>query len=685
MSHPNSSIDDEIDLYAVLKCDRSASFEAIQRSFKRLSRNFHPDKRRSADDKTSAEDFFVAIKLAHDILSDPVLRLAYDHGGLVAVDILRRSHLSASQQQSDDEEMANQQNQNDDNEEDNENLYHKLQNMKSKEEAIKFIHELVETYNIQRSIMHKAPIGMEAELVHIYDPQRNILHSRGLGSLNVQAQRSFFLSKHMDISVSAQSQVQRRPQQQGLVTARTTSLGFSYRTDAASHHFLNCSLNQGNPQHSQISLQTTRRFYGGNMFSLAVGGSLLSIQPSTWIYSISTNRIIMLGSLLPWTRKNDDSHQPKQHQEPTKVHVSWSLGMSLLGQIQSIAGSIRNLTYPQYKFRLGLLDSPPIKITADSSEEDCWHAALSLDWNWWRIKVTKEHSILDNGNWTLRYGIKYDVRGAKIGRAWSILLHLESSDDWHLRIPIIIQQMRLESLEWPVVGTVVLLLCEWAQESFPNYFSSWVVSRSNSSFSWATTPSSKQELSRTNNIPSYHVYYTDMISRIAAKKRELESKNNGLVILQAVWYNTNTTANLSRSRSDDDDLTDVLQYWVVDGHLNLPIQQCRWQWFSSHDERTGSGDRSDWSVFREPTSNGSRSVGSQWWPWIQDWLRSQQTVLGTLFLFGNDQQAVSGCLYVRYRLGSLVHEIRFYDHQRYELVCLPNDLATVMGAASQVE
>ena len=696
MSHPSAIENEEIDLYAVLKIDKSATFDTIQRSFKRLSRTFHPDKRRSPDDKSNAETFFVAIKLAHEILSDPVLRLAYDHGGLVAVDIVRRSHLSASQQQNDEDDgiKTTRQKEHGSEEIEKQDWYQKLQNTKSKDKAIQLIQELVEGYHVHKSLRQKAPIGVEAELVHMYDPQTNDLLSRGLGSLNVQAQRSFFLSKQMELSVTGVAQVQRKTQQgqpQGFASARTTNLGLSYRADGASHHHLNLALNQTNHKHSQFSIQSTRRFVAGNMFTVGLGGGVMS-APTAWVYSLTTNRILMLGSLAPSLRQSD-----RQRIKPTtKVHMSWSLGTTLLGEIRSIAGTIRNLTFPQFKFRLGLLDSPPIKFTADSAVDEAWHAALSLDWNWWRLKVTKETALWgSDGNWTLRYGLKYDVRGAKLGRAWSVLLHLQSSDDWHLRVPILIRQSQIDAWEWPVTSTLVGLLCQWVLESLweRKTFPSWIYQNQDkhNTIRSISTPTSSSWPG--GEIDCSSPYIVEMVSRVAAKKRLYESKRDGLVLIKAIWYPVvNEVQAHSRRAGEGEDMTDVLQFWVLDSRLYLPIQQSRWWSSSSSFAMKPNGDSFiqddfhdkdrtwawNWIRFR-PTNNNNGTTTSR---------GSNNNPSSTSFVVGTNSNKMkndmedAGALYVRYQMQGFVYEISF---QGDELVWLPNTRASFMGVVGEVE
>ena len=79
----------DLDYYALLNVRRSGSIEDIQRSYKELSRTFHPDKQQ----QQSATDtsFFVQFKEAFDILSDPIYRMAYDLYGHSGVGFLQQT------------------------------------------------------------------------------------------------------------------------------------------------------------------------------------------------------------------------------------------------------------------------------------------------------------------------------------------------------------------------------------------------------------------------------------------------------------------------------------------------------------------------------------------------------------------------------------------------------------------
>jgi molecular chaperone DnaJ len=71
----------ERDLYKVLGVDRKASPEEIKKAYRKLARQYHPDK--NPDDK-QAETKFKEISAAYDVLGDPDKRKQYDRGGLGA-------------------------------------------------------------------------------------------------------------------------------------------------------------------------------------------------------------------------------------------------------------------------------------------------------------------------------------------------------------------------------------------------------------------------------------------------------------------------------------------------------------------------------------------------------------------------------------------------------------------------
>ena len=67
----------EVDLYAILGIERSASPDEMKKAYRRLARKYHPDVNNDDD----AAERFKEINLAYEVLSDPQKKQQYDAYG----------------------------------------------------------------------------------------------------------------------------------------------------------------------------------------------------------------------------------------------------------------------------------------------------------------------------------------------------------------------------------------------------------------------------------------------------------------------------------------------------------------------------------------------------------------------------------------------------------------------------
>ena len=68
------------DYYKILGVKRSATKKEIQKAYKKLALEWHPDKFQDEDDKKAAEKKFMDIAAAKEVLTDADNRAKYDAG-----------------------------------------------------------------------------------------------------------------------------------------------------------------------------------------------------------------------------------------------------------------------------------------------------------------------------------------------------------------------------------------------------------------------------------------------------------------------------------------------------------------------------------------------------------------------------------------------------------------------------
>lgn len=594
----SSSDMDEVDLYGVFKLERSATAADVQRAYKSLSRHFHPDKRLAAADKENAEAIFVQIKQAHDILSDRVLRFAYDHGGRIAVELVKRSQARASQME--DNEEHPEEKKGVDEEDEEENYYLNIQKAKSRKAALKVVRRILRDYEMHKASTQRRPLETTVDLNHRYHQWGNG-PSLAAESATMRLESSQSLTNQMDVSLNCTTHVQKTAS-----AALTTQVGIGYRPDTATQcHVFGAASTTGGPP--QVSLQTSRRLYDKSMLTIGAGGSLA--KDANWSCTLASSRVLLLGSLRGRPATAED----------LKVNASWRVGLGLGdGSLQSIMGQIRTSTFPQWQLRLGI-GGPMAKVSYNHAAEDSWHATFSWHWLWWKAKLTKEDSLTEH--WSVRYGVKYDLRGLAMGQPWGLLLHLHS-DDWTIRMPIDL----VYGSEWPVTTVLSVLTAHWLENLLEGWSAASAYSRS------AVTSSAAADQGNP---------FRKLMQRVAARKRDVEEACDGLVVLTAVWQDFSETSG--------EDVTDLLQFWTVDSSLHVQPRAARWA---------------------SALGMGAEGESQPWWMWFKEaWRRWRP------------DGSVEESLYVRYQYEGRVYELHLHEE---EDLTLPSPRASLMGEAGIV-
>ena len=642
------------DLYALLNVSRNASVTEIQRSYKKLSRVYHPDKlsvRARASGIEDAQQTFVAVKQAHDVLSDPIYRLAYDFGGLLAVTLVKRSQAAAhSQKQAAARAEGRNKSGDEENEEEDDDfarvdLYSELQ--RSPGHAAILLQQALNEYYWHQGAATRMHMTAGIDMPHIYWNSNYTASrfEREGSSLQFQSRRP--LSPHSTVVLGASSSVQSTAE-----TDVNATGGLEIRPSRGTQVNVDVMLH---PRSSvpQLSFRTSRQMSNGNFFMATLSGRPFASQ--TWSYSFISYRTLLwesaasrMGSRPQENHGARDRHQ----QEVSKLQASWRLGVRPAArQIAFIMASIKTTTFPQWAGRLAVGNTYPLKITyqTDQETEGTPYLSLSTSGLYSRFKMAwlQRLDFLE-GNWTFKYGIKYDGRALFIGESpWTALFQLYS-DEWTLRIPI---NLLCTASIWPVASLLTLLISQWLDQELDRWTSAGKNHDNHYNSFWDETRSANNKPLRAPPV------FPEVISRIAAKKRQLELETDGLVILHARWYPE--VKEPSQITNGIIDVSDVLQYWVVDGRLDLPMHETRW-WRSAAEADVDEPDNTSW------TWNWSLLIGRR----VQTEEAMQVPSNGS-----------RGTLTVRYQYSKSIYEVSFDGD---ELIWLPNTRATELGLAKRV-
>jgi hypothetical protein len=249
---------------------------------------------------------------------------------------------------------------------------------------------------------------------------------------------------------------------------------------------------------------------------------------------------------------------------------------------------------------------------------------------------------------------------------WTVVCKIQSSD-WTISLPI----GMMDPTDWPVVWLSTMMVSFGVDRQLEQWNSTTTMDHHHHHHGTSGGKSAKSFVY--NNVAttlSADLPYAEMIDRVATKKKQMEASHpgGGLVFLRAtviVEENENDGNGKNNSNNNNQDVTNVLQFWVVQSRLSLPVQERQWWWRRRQQQQ------------RTTTVEGTSKQSTMW---SRLWCR---LTAGKRALSPPKQQmeADTGVLTVRYRHGARVYEIVF---QEDELVLLPNDRAKELGSASSV-
>jgi hypothetical protein len=217
-------------------------------------------------------------------------------------------------------------------------------------------------------------------------------------------------------------------------------------------------------------------------------------------------------------------------------------------------------------------------------------------WNLWRkVKVTWCQR-LGRGRVTVRYGVKYDGRAA-VGLVllpngdsisggsgsvplWTLLAHVQTND-LSIRVPVYLTPTSA-AVPAAAAWMITLLVSQFLEPLLEDFASTQLYQSHEES-------SGRAHLAASAENPITAVLATSVpvtLREVAEKKRELERKTAGLVVLS-----------VTVDGIQDELLVDLLQFWTVGSSVSLPISEIRDRFNKDREEVNDEALMKEWSWY----------------------------------------------------------------------------------------
>ena len=507
IAHPAEQAKDP---YGVLNLATHASLDDIQRSYKHLSRAFHPDKQPPGPKREEAQTAFVEFKVAHDILTDPVLRQAYDDHGHYGVYFVKRS-MNSTDENSTFNKMV---------------ILHKLG---KKQDARQILDEAIQ-YNE-------------------YEVMTSEIDASGSIEIKCSMLHTAFLNEGAEAM--------------GIPEVEKASMAFSVGTSQGDGKWSATFGASSNVRNGEAS--------GSGSISVGynpVQGTDISVDVDVGEdakVSISTSRVLSSRTLvntgistLPGSDKlalSLSSHRPLFQ---NKIRGTWAIGMSSPDfSLHYGLLSFTSLdTKPRYTAKLNVgVDRYPLRITADHKFTDSHLGQLSYGWGPSGVELSGIMSRVVSKYAKFSIGVRHI---ATSGLTW--LLKFQRGQ-FAFSVPITVSSITSPGYSFKCLYmTFLSLLIDEAIGDLVSEATSRLVDDRGEE-SKAALRSEEAQLVERSKARADAKQQVELMKKPAQLKREEEMKKNGLVIIKATY---------EVEDGDVLEVTDQLQFWVANSSLNLP-------------------------------------------------------------------------------------------------------------------
>jgi len=532
-----------IDPYAVLNVAPNATADEIQKSYKFLSRSFHPDKQPPGRNRDIAQNYFVQFKSSYDIIIDPVLRLAYDNHGMEGVRFLLKNpkiYKSMEQHLAQIDNLNQNQNQNQ-----HKKATSNVTHSSSRRQAREILAEALQYHSFYTNTRFHKPSTSAEITVNCNSTHSAFLGESPLSQANPIEVEDTRLSMSITKSPGAK-----------------TSLSFGGHSSVSSGQgssgaqiSVNYEPSQGTDVHFDLDVGTTP-----DATKLTLGTSRVLSNQTYVAATFSTSppssskdvQVTPIGMTLTSHRSMINNH----------ITGTWVMGLALPKfQLQYGLLSFTSLypNQPKYtaKFNIGM-DYTPVQFSAEKSfgEEDKHVGKISWGWGPRGIDLKAVSQRYLSQYCKLNIGLHHI--SAK-GLTWWFQIQRGSIK---FTVPILITTVM--SPAYAVKSLYVTLVTGLVDAALGDLVKRGVEETMKEGAASAGNRASlrrEEVLLEREKVKRDALLQIRLMEKPAQAKRLYEEKHDGLVIVNAVY---------SVVGGDSIDVTTAIMFWVVKGRLQLP-------------------------------------------------------------------------------------------------------------------